>query len=180
MTAPYNEDQHLITEAVLRCLEERPGQLRDYTRVASGNVLRADPLVTGVVIHSEAGNDYSLAIQDVRTSPVTERVHQALTQPEHDALKRAAEALADAEDSGESFGDIYDPGRSSSGEEYVTSPDSAGFYTLVAGRPALVTVQYVTDPESIDEVLTELDEVYALAHPDSAGCDISGGTPSEM
>jgi hypothetical protein len=132
-------------------------------------------------------------------------VYDALTQPELNALQRVAEALADAEDTGGSFGDVYDPGRSSSGEEYVTSPDSAGWYTLVDGRPAQVTVRYVTDPDLVDEVLTELDDVYALGKPEAGSvlsteecerrlagvnrdpdyddvpgsCDISGGRADE-
>lgn len=100
-------------------------------------------------------------------------VYAALTQSELEALQRVAGALADVGDSWDiQFGDVYDPNRSSSGQEYVTSPDSAGWYTLVDGRPAQVTVRYVTDPGLIDEILTELDEVYALSRPE-AGSVIS-------
>jgi hypothetical protein len=157
-------------------MSERRDLIRDVANVDDGSefvgVLSQEPLITGFLLTSEDGPTYRVLLQDVRTIADPAPVYAALTWDEHRALQRVAEALADAEELGESVGDVYDPGRSSSGEEYITSPDSAGWYTLVDGRPAQVTVRYVTDPGLIDEVLTELDEVYALSRPE-AGSVIS-------
>lgn len=103
----------------------------------------------------------------------TEPVYAPLAQPELTSLQLAAETLADGLEGRDPAGgvsDAYDPGRSSSGEEYVTSPDSAGFYVLVAGRPAQVVVRFVTDPDVIDEVLAELDDEHF---------ETDSGTPPE-
>lgn len=58
----------------------------------------------------------------------------------------------------------YDPMMSSSGQEYVTGPRSAGWYALFNGYPVKVEITYVTDEEIKHDVLMHLSEEYALEH----------------
>lgn len=124
------------------------------------------------------------------TDPADQRHLAAeLSQPDMELLTDVAEALADAEDPGRTFWDVYDPMRSSSGQEYVLGPDAAGWYSLAPdGRAIQVAVSYIRDPALAHEVRMELDERYALAHSDeeedvsrdgSADYEHDSGTPPE-
>jgi hypothetical protein len=183
------QDQRYLTDAVIGMLEERAGQLNDIARVPD-DVLRLDPLVTGIVLHSEEGRDYTLSIQDVETSPVTQRVHAASPEPEQDVLMEAARQLADLASgefdadeypAGPPSWDVWDGNRSSIGQEYLLAPDAAGWHTLLKnGRVIECSIRFA-DADTAHLVRMEMDEQYALAHADDdlddeipGSCDITG------
>lgn len=101
------------------------------------------------------------------------RAHSA-PEPEplspHDMsdLQDVAEKLVGVADATEirTGWDVYDGARSSSGQEYVLSPRSAGWHTLVEGRVLRVTVEFEQQPDVVHDVRMELDESYALRHAD--------------
>ncbi len=164
------EDQRLLTRSVIRALEDRTGQIRDIVLVPPEDVLRVDPLITGVLIRSEANRNYTLAIQDAETSPVAQRVYAALTADEMNLLQEVACDIGDhasgdykSEQEIPPHFDVWDGMRSSVGQDYVLTPDSAGWHTLRGDRVIEVSVRYVTDPELQHQVRMEMDEDYALA-----------------
>lgn len=82
----------------------------------------------------------------------------ALSQAEMTVLTEAALDIADAvsgedgEDVKAYWPNIYDPMRSSNGEEYVMSPKSAGWYAKIGeGVYIKVEITMCTDPEIIRE-----------------------------
>lgn len=75
-------------------------------------------------------------------------------------LQVAAEKLSDLADEWQP----YDPNRSSSGQEFITGPQSAGWYALIDGKPVEVQITYVTDELTLHDVRMELDLAYAMQH----------------